>query len=321
MSKTNISSTDALLVVFHWTCAGALLASALTGLRITANPPAAFRLRLGHALAALMLIIAVLMGTPAGALEPGSLVIETRSGVRHPFEIELATRPEDIEHGLMFRDAMAPDHGMLFDFGKVQSVTFWMKNTKLPLDMLFIAEDGQIVGITPDAVPYSEDLIPSPKPVRAVLELNAGTAERLGIAVGDQVVHTFPAPISPLADSQLLHDVAGRWHMEAKERDALVPNIVLVLRSDGNFEFFRDDSGGMNFSLYFWGAWAPSSPAPGQVEISFHYIGVQPERFCFPLPGRCEYYEVPFHEKWTFTKINSNRMETPGAVWHREPLL
>ena len=288
--------------------------------RSSADPPAAFRLRLGHALAALTLMIAALVGTPAVAFELGSLVIETRSGARHRFEIELATTLEDIERGLMFRDAMAPDHGMLFDFGEVRPVSFWMKNTKLPLDMLFVAEDGRIVGITPDAVPYSEDLIPSPGPVRAVLELNAGTAERLGIAVGDQVVYAFPTPTPPPADPRLLHDLAGRWHMEAKEKDAIVPNIVLALRPDGGLDFFRDDSGGTNFSLHFWGTWAPSSSAPGQVEISFHYVGVQPKRFCYALPGGCEDYEVPFREKWAFTETSPDTMETPGAVWHRDPL-
>jgi hypothetical protein len=157
---------------------------------------------------------------------------------------------------------------MLFDYGEVQPVAFWMKNTKLPLDMLFIAEDGRIVGITPHAVPYCEALVPSPGPVRAVLELNAGTAERLGVAVGDEVVCAFPAPTPPPADPRPLHDLAGRWRMEAKERDAIVPNIVLALRPDGGLDLFRDDGGGTNFSLHFWGAWAPSSPAPGRVEIS-----------------------------------------------------
>ena len=151
-------------------------------------------------LVALALMIVTLAGTPAGAFEPGSLAIEAKSGARHRFEIELATTPEDIERGLMFRDAMPLDRGMLFDFGEVQPATFWMKNTKLSLDMLFIAEDGRIVGIAPDAIPYSEDLIPSPEPVRAVLELNAGTAERLSIAVGDQVVYAFPASTPPLAN-------------------------------------------------------------------------------------------------------------------------
>lgn len=288
--------------------------------RSSANPLVACRLQLELVLVALALMIAALAGTPADAFEPGSLVIETKSGARHRFEVELATTPEDIEHGLMFRDAMAPDRGMLFDFGEVQPATFWMKNTKLSLDMLFVAEDGRIVGLTPNAVPYSEDLIPSPEPVRAVLELNAGTAERLGIAVGDQVVYAFPAPTQLLADPQLLHDLAGRWHMEAKEKDAIVPNIVLALRPDGSLDFFRDDSGGTNFSLHFWGAWAPSSSAPGEVDISFHYIGVQPRRVCFALRGGCDEYEVPFREKWAFTETSPDTMETPGAVWHRDPL-
>jgi uncharacterized protein len=287
--------------------------------RSSAGPPAAFRPRLEHVLAALTLMLATLAGAPAGAFEPGSLVIETKGGQKHRFEIEIATTPEDIEHGLMFRDAMAPDHGMLFDYGEVQPVAFWMKNTKLPLDMLFIAEDGRIVGITPHAVPYCEALIPSPRPVRAVLELNAGTAERLGVAAGDKVVYAFPAPTPPPADPRLLHDLAGRWRMEAKEKDAIVPNIVLALRPDGGLDLLRDDGGGTNFSLHFWGAWAPSSPAPGRVEISFRYVGVQPKRSCLALAGGCEDYEVPFRETWAFAETGPGTMETPGAVWHRDP--
>src|SRR5688500_15878757 len=89
-------------------CRGSEMARMLGALsrRSSADLPAAFRLRLEHALAALTLMIAALVGAPAGAFEPGSLAIETRSGARHRFEIELATTPEDIGRGLMFRDAM-----------------------------------------------------------------------------------------------------------------------------------------------------------------------------------------------------------------------
>ena len=89
----------------------------------------------------------------------------------------------------MFRDAMAPDHGMLFDFEEDQPVAMWMRNTRIPLDMVFIDRAGRVAGVAPDAVPYSEAVIPSPGPVRAVLELNAGTARRLGIGPGDLVRH------------------------------------------------------------------------------------------------------------------------------------
>lgn len=127
-------------------------------------------------------------------MDTASLVIQTRDGARQRFEVEVARTPEEHEHGLMFRDSMAADHGMLFDFGDPQPVAFWMKNTKLPLDMLFIGADGRVAGISIDAVPYSEEPIPSPGPVRAVLEVNAGTARRLGIRPGDKVSGSIFGP-------------------------------------------------------------------------------------------------------------------------------
>lgn len=115
--------------------------------------------------------------------------VVTRSGKRHPFTVEMATTPEQLTQGLMFRRSMAADAGMLFDFAEDRSVTMWMRNTLIPLDMLFITADGRVVGIKERAVPGSSDIIASPQPVRAVLELNGGTAQRLGLAPGDRVVH------------------------------------------------------------------------------------------------------------------------------------
>lgn len=89
----------------------------------------------------------------------------------------------------MFRESMPQDHGMLFDFETEQPVAFWMKNTPLPLDMLFIDRTGTVVHIAKGTIPYSETPIPSTRPVRAVLELNAGTADRLGITSGAKVRH------------------------------------------------------------------------------------------------------------------------------------
>ena len=89
----------------------------------------------------------------------------------------------------MFRREMAPDHGMLFDFGVEEVVAMWMRNTILPLDMLFIDGQGRIAHIATDAVPFSEAIISTQQPVRAVLELVAGTVEKLGITVGDRVMH------------------------------------------------------------------------------------------------------------------------------------
>ncbi len=98
----------------------------------------------------------------------------------------------------MYRRAMQPDHGMLFDFQQEQMVAFWMKNTPLPLDLLFIDKAGTIVQVAPDAVPYSEALIPSEQPIRAVLELNAGTAKRLGITPGARVEHPIFTAAPPV---------------------------------------------------------------------------------------------------------------------------
>ena len=124
----------------------------------------------------------------ARALDPGELVIETPGGAHH-FTIELAATPGERARGLMYRQSMRPDHGMLFDFQTEQPVAFWMKNTPLPLDMLFIDGTGVVLQIAADAEPFSETPIPSEQPIRAVLELNAGTAARFGIEPGARVRH------------------------------------------------------------------------------------------------------------------------------------
>jgi uncharacterized protein len=110
-------------------------------------------------------------------------------GSRHRFTVELALTPEQMSQGLMFRRSMPADAGMLFDYRSVQPVSFWMRNTYIPLDMIFILPDGKIAGIHERAVPLDERPISSPVPVRAVLEVNGGTVTRLGIRAGDRVVH------------------------------------------------------------------------------------------------------------------------------------
>lgn len=115
--------------------------------------------------------------------------VVTQAGKRHAFTVELAATHDQLTQGLMFRKSMDADAGMLFDFGRDKPVSMWMRNTLIPLDMLFIASDGRVVGIKERAVPGSLDLISSPEPVRGVLELNGGTAQRLGLAAGDRVVH------------------------------------------------------------------------------------------------------------------------------------
>jgi uncharacterized protein len=108
----------------------------------------------------------------------------------HKFTVELATTPGQMEQGLMFRKSMAPDAGMLFDYRAPSMAAMWMKNTLIPLDMLFVDAQGRIVNIHERAVPGSLDTIAAAAPVRAVIELNGGTAARLGIRPGDRVV--FP---------------------------------------------------------------------------------------------------------------------------------
>ncbi|MGD9508050.1 MAG: DUF192 domain-containing protein [Geminicoccaceae bacterium] len=136
----------------------------------------------------MLLLGLLLVPLTARALDPGELVIETATGA-HRFTIELAATPGERSRGLMYRQSMQPDHGMLFDFQAEQPVAFWMKNTPLSLDMLFIDGKGRVVQIAEDTEPYSEAPIPSQQPVRAVLELNAGIARKLGITPGARVDH------------------------------------------------------------------------------------------------------------------------------------
>ena len=117
------------------------------------------------------------------------LAIVTVDGKTHPFKVEVVAEPEERAVGLMFRRSLAADGGMLFDFGRTEPVAMWMKNTLIPLDMLFIANDGSVVNIAQRTVPGSLATIPSAKPVRFVLEVAGGTAARLGIKPGDKVVH------------------------------------------------------------------------------------------------------------------------------------
>ena len=114
------------------------------------------------------------------------LVIETAKG-KFPFEIELALTAPQMEQGLMFRRSLAADAGMLFDYGDPQPIAMWMKNTFIPLDMIFVARDGRVVDFHERAVPMSLDTIESKVPAKAVIEVNAGTVARLGIRIGDTV--------------------------------------------------------------------------------------------------------------------------------------
>lgn len=119
----------------------------------------------------------------------GTLSIETADGETHDFTVEIAETPDQRAQGLMFRRQMDAEAGMLFLFGRSEERAMWMKNTLIPLDMLFIDETGKIVRIEQRTVPHSLRAIVSGAPVSAVLELNAGTASRLVIRPGDRVRH------------------------------------------------------------------------------------------------------------------------------------
>lgn len=117
------------------------------------------------------------------------LTIVTADGREYPFRVEIAETFQQRAQGLQGRRQMAADAGMLFDFGKIQPVTMWMKDTFIALDMIFIGPGGKIVNIVHETVPQSLSIIGSAGPVRGVLEVRAKTAARLGIKPGDRVKH------------------------------------------------------------------------------------------------------------------------------------
>jgi len=131
--------------------------------------------------------------SPAG-LETVPLEIKSR-GRTHRFSVEVARTPDEQARGLMFRDRVGDNEGMIFPFQSPVAASFWMKNTVVPLDMVFIRADGTIARIAANTVPYSLDPVFAGEPVAAVLELKGGRSAELGIAAGDRV--TWPgAPTS-----------------------------------------------------------------------------------------------------------------------------
>jgi uncharacterized protein len=123
---------------------------------------------------------------PARAAGEATLEIVSKTGI-HAFAVELATNETERARGLMFRKELPEGRGMLFDFQSDQPVAFWMHNTYISLDMIFIRGDGSILRIAENTEPLSDRLVPSGGPVRAVLEVIAGTAHKFGIAPGDHV--------------------------------------------------------------------------------------------------------------------------------------
>lgn len=141
---------------------------------------------------AVLVLLAAALALPAWGdgpqppLETAPLAILS-DDERHEFTVEIADDPEEIRIGMMMRTELAPDAGMLFDMGGTRPVSFWMKDTLVPLDLLFMDADGRILAIAENAVPGSLRRIDPGVPVRAVLEVNAGTADRLDIEPGDTV--------------------------------------------------------------------------------------------------------------------------------------
>jgi uncharacterized membrane protein (UPF0127 family) len=133
----------------------------------------------------------------AGPVRPAelqTLEIASKNGV-HAFSVEMAVTEPERAKGLMFRKELPEGRGMLFDFQREQEVGFWMQNTYIPLDMIFIRGDGRILRIAENTEPLSTRIIPSNGPVRAVLEVIGGTSRKFGIAPGDRVASPiFKAP-------------------------------------------------------------------------------------------------------------------------------
>lgn len=134
-------------------------------------------------------VAAVLISLPIAACSDDSrLVIQSESG-EHVFNVELVDTAESRARGLMYVQELAPDAGMLFDFKAERPVSFWMRNTFIPLDMIFITADGVVKNIHVNARPHDETSIPSDGPVQYVLEIPGGRSVELGIEAGDSVEH------------------------------------------------------------------------------------------------------------------------------------
>jgi uncharacterized membrane protein (UPF0127 family) len=144
-----------------------------------------------------LLLVPACSSHPAGGAETATaaatipLTIKSAKA-EHKFRIEIARTQEDHERGLMFRKSLPDDGGMIFPMIPPRMATFWMKNTEIPLDMIFIRPDGTIARIEAETIPYSLEPVQSGEPVSAVLEIGGGKAEALGIAAGDRVIWDDP---------------------------------------------------------------------------------------------------------------------------------
>ncbi len=134
-------------------------------------------------------LVSVATAAAAVVFDKSHLVIETQGGARYDFEVELAETPEQRAQGLMYRETLAPNAGMLFLYEEPQIPRMWMRNTYIPLDMLFLDERGLVLATANNAVPQSTAIISPGVPATAVLELPGDAIERLGLKAGDRVLH------------------------------------------------------------------------------------------------------------------------------------
>jgi uncharacterized membrane protein (UPF0127 family) len=136
-----------------------------------------------------LVFLGLVSGVPEShAADRSTLEIASKTGV-HSFSVEVVDSDADRAKGLMFRKSLPEGTGMLFDFKVEQDVAFWMQNTYIPLDMIFIRADGRILRIAENTEPMSTKQVPSGGKVLAVLEVIAGTTRKLGIVAGDRVAH------------------------------------------------------------------------------------------------------------------------------------
>jgi hypothetical protein len=151
----------------------------------------------GHLAGLLLIALLFALAAVAGdsvTFEESLLTIDAADD-QFEFQVEMAVSPAQRSQGLMFRENLEEDRGMLFDFGQPQRAAMWMRNTYVPLDMLFIDGQGRITQIAADTQPLSDAVIASREPVRAVLELKGGVSAKLGIKPGHRVIHPmFKAP-------------------------------------------------------------------------------------------------------------------------------
>jgi len=146
------------------------------------------RLSQSRTFAAASVAIALAMPLAACSADESKLSIQSATG-EHVFTVEVVDTPESRAQGLMYRQELADDAGMLFDFKEQRPVSFWMRNTFIPLDMIFIEADGTVLNVHVNARPHDTTSIPSAGPVQYVLEIPGGRSVELGIAAGDQVSH------------------------------------------------------------------------------------------------------------------------------------